>query len=284
MRFLFVAAVLALALLPGPDEESFWLDSSPLDDGDHVYFAAPVASEAPDLFDRYFGPADLARVDTLRPDLELESEQLYALVTTLRARWAGFWGLRHFVEAGCGPGTPGTILYDPERRSLTPEVEQENFVRSVARAIARIESTGCHRVGLAPGSELLFGLDPESCSYDIAQGHLEDIDWTRVDVVDLQVQRLLSDACLERGGMTTYVRAVIEIGGFVREHNPAIDVLAQVSFRDNEPQVMLEALSRVAPVIDGIYFSYPVENPANPDIECGFCTTQNLELFLRSLR
>jgi hypothetical protein len=66
--------------------------------------------------------------------------------------WAGEPGVRHWVELGCGPETPGVIVYDPEGRDLTPTSELRRFPASIRRAADFVASTGCHRFGLAPGS------------------------------------------------------------------------------------------------------------------------------------
>ena len=256
-------------------------DDPPLGSRHRIFFAAGVAPDHAKIFRRHFTASDMVRIDKLPKEMEVPRSQTYALVTTLRRRWAGFLGLAYFLGRGCGNRSPGTIVYDPELRDLTPISEQNHLLRSIRLATQRVNAPSCHEFGLSPGATLLFGLDPANCTYDLEQGLVEEIDWRRVDVVDVQAQRLLGEPCLEKDGLETYESAVSSVAGIARKENPDIDVLAQVSFRDNEPEAMLEGLRSVADVIDGIYFSYPT---ANPDIPCGFCTTENLEEFLNEVR
>jgi hypothetical protein len=246
-----------------------------------ILFSALVPAEAPQLFNRYFAEQDMARADTLPQDIELSREELYGLPTSLRREYRGYFGVRHWVEAGCGPATPRTIVYDPENRDLTPLKEQVGFTGAIRQAGRMVDRTGCHDFGLAPGSLILFGLDPGDCEYNMQNSNLFDIDWTRVDLVDIQAQRLLSEPCLERDGLRTYERAVARVSTYVRRRNPEIAVFSQVSFRDNHPIDMLEGLSRVRDLVDGLYFSYPSNHE---DIPCQYCSPEHLELFLENVR
>ncbi|MDQ4145022.1 MAG: hypothetical protein M3198_15035 [Actinomycetota bacterium] len=258
-----------------------WDHPAPLRPDSSILFSALAPTEAPDIFRRYFTKNDLARADTLPNDFDFERRRLYGLPTSLRREWEGFPGVRHWVEAGCGEDTPRTIIYDPENRELTPKNEQADFLGSINKAIRMVESTGCHDFGLAPGSSILFGLDGTECTYSLADSDLYDIDWTRVDLVDIQAQRLLSPGCLEKDGLVTYEAAVSDVAQHVRKVNPDILVFSQVSFRDNDPLDMLEGLQTVGDTIDGIYFSYPSNNT---DIPCEYCSPENLELFLSEVR
>jgi hypothetical protein len=244
-------------------------------------YSAIASREAPALVRRYFEPGDYVRTESLPPRLRVARKHSYVLPTTLRERWVGEPGLRHWIRQGCGPGTPGTIVYDPERRTLTPAREQNNLVESVHRAAALVNSTGCHDFGLAPGAMLLFGLDDKSCTYDLDRGFYREIRWRSVDLVDIQAQRLLSDPCIVKGGVDQYASAVSHLAAYVRARNPGIFVVSQVSFRDNHPTSMIEGIARVSEVVDGIYFSYPSTNPEFP---CRYCSRANLEMFLEALR
>ena len=263
------------------NDDGRWSGPPPLRPDARILFSSLVPNEAPEIFRRYFRERDMARADTLPDRFDLERDQLYGLPTSLRREWMGFPGVRHWVDAGCGDGTPKTVVYDPEFRSLTPVSEQRDVVRSIDRAARMVGSTGCHDFGLAPGSSLLFGLDDVACSYDLDDSYLRDINWRRVDLVDVQSQRLLSDRCIDKDGIATYESAVSEVAAHVREMNPEILVLSQVSFRDNDPVAMIEGLQSVAEIVDGIYFSYPSNNS---EIDCRYCTVENLEFFLSSVR
>ena len=272
------AATFAASALQSDEE---WTKGPALRSDARILFSALAPSEAPDLFDAYFGDRDIARADTLPDDIDLPRRQMYGLPTALRREWMGYPGVRHWVEAGCGPGTPRTIVYDPEYRSLTPKKEQANVVDAIKKARRMVASTGCHDFGLAPGSTLLFGFDGSDCTFDLGDSYLRDINWKRIDLVDIQSQRLLSAHCLERDGLATYRRLARRIAAHVRTENPDIEVFSQVSFRDNAPVDMLEGLNSVRDVIDGFYFSYPSNNT---DIPCEYCSEDDLELLLSNVR
>ena len=246
-----------------------------------VMFSANAPRAAPQLFARYVSDRDYVRIESLPDDVRVPRARRFALPTTTRARFLGDPGVRHWVERGCGPSTPGTIVYDPERRRLTPAREQRDVGAAIRRATRLVSSTGCHAFGLAPGAALLFGLDARACSYDLGAGLLEHISWTAVDVVDIQAQRLLGDHCVARGGVATYAAAVRAVTSYVRRRNPSISVASQVSFRDNAPVAMRTGIDSVATVVDGIYFSYP---STHPSIACRYCTRANLQGLLQYLR
>ena len=244
-------------------------------------FSARAPIDAPEVFRVHFGARDYARVDTLPDGFDVARSRRYALPTSLRERWAGWPGVRHWVRRGCGPGTPGLIVYDPERRELTPPDEQRRMVASIRRAARLVDATGCHDFGLAPGATPLWGLDPARCDFDLEHGSYRRVPWRRVDLVDVQAQRLAGDDCAARDGATRYEELVESVAAYVRARNPRIRVVAQVSFRDSTPELMVEALARVAPAIDGIYFSYPT---TNEDIPCRYCTPANMAALLDALR
>lgn len=244
-------------------------------------YSANAPSDAPHLFRRYFTGADYARIESLPPNITVARRHRYVLPTTLRSRWRGDPGLRHWIRQGCGRGTPGTIVYDPEHRPLTPVQEQHDFLASIREAARLVRSTGCHAFGLAPGSRPFFGLDPDTCTYDLDAGFYPNVRWRSVDLVDIQAQRLLGDDCVDQGGTQRYASVVAAMARFVRGRNPHISVVSQVSFRDSPPSRMKIAIARVADVVDGIYFSYPSTNLETP---CRYCTPANLRSLLSYLR
>ena len=243
-----------------------------------IMYSAIAPREAPALFRRYFRRSDYARVDSVSPSFRIPRRHRYALPTTLRRRWAGEPGVRYWTGQGCGSGTPGTIVYDPERRDWTPPREQTHFAESVHRAAQLVGSTGCHAFGLAPGSTYL-GIDARSCSYSPKGSFYTDVRWKSVDLLDIQAQRLLGDYCIAKRGLNQFSSVVTSVGAFVQRQNPAISVVAQVSFRDNPPSRMLHAIASVAETVDGVYFSYPT---TNPEIPCEYCSPVHLERFLQS--
>jgi hypothetical protein len=245
-----------------------------------IMYSAIAQREASALVRRYFTRRDYARIESVPETLKVARRRRYVLPTTLRVEWAGTPGLRHWTRKGCGRGTPGMIMYDPERRDLTPVREQDRFVVSVHRAADLVASTGCHAFGLAPGGSFLFGLDAKDCRYELERGFYRAIPWKRIDIVDIQGQRLLSEGCIDEEGIEKYAAAVAFIANFGRRRNPDISVIAQVSFRDNPPSHMLERIARLANIIDGIYFSYPSTHRVIP---CRYCSPANLEILLKYL-
>lgn len=279
-----LVAVLAVAVavvgcsqqLP-PPRSSLGPDASNL----FILYSANAPRDAPSVFSRYFTRSDYARVESLPANFNVPRAHRYVLPTSLRERWAGDPGVRHWIRRGCGPGTPGLIVYDPEDRELTPPSELRRLSLSVRRAARLVESTGCHRFGLAPGSTPLFGFDPASCTYDLDDGSYRELPWKAVDLIDIQAQRLLGDDCADEAGVEKYASVVTTLARFVSVRNPDIAVVSQVSFRDSPPARMLEGIAAVADVVDGVYFSYPSREP---EIPCRYCTPVNLRTLLEYLR
>lgn len=245
-----------------------------------ILYSAIAPREAPEVVSRFFTARDYARVDSQPPGRTVDRAHLYALPTSLRDEWAGYPGVRHWIREGCGEGTPGLVIYDLEFRSLSPPEEQRDFVGATKRAAEMVESTGCHSFGIAPGATPLFGLDPQTCTYDLEEGLHERMPWSRIDLLDIQAQRLIGDHCVDREGLETYDELIGELGARVRERNPEIKVFAQVSFRDTPPERMVEAIALVSDDIDGIYFSYPSTHATIP---CDYCSPRNLEVLLTAL-
>lgn len=185
------------------------------------------------------------------------------------------------MDRGCGPSSAGMVVYDPERWWLTPVSEQRAFLPSVREAALAVRSSGCHAFGIAPGPDLLFGLDASSCRAELSAGAYRRIPWKWVDLVDIQAQRLLGDACYERGGLDGYAEVVRVLAAYVRRRNPDIEVVAQLSFRDTPPERMVAGLALVAGSLDGVFYSYPSTHPHTP---CRYCSRRNLLELLRSLR
>jgi hypothetical protein len=246
-----------------------------------IMYSANAPRAAPGVFSQYLTPLDFVRIESLPRGVDVARKHRYVLPTSLRERWAGDAGVRYWVDRGCGPRTPGVIVYDPEDRDLTPVAEIRRLAASIRRASRLVASTGCHRFGLAPGPTPFFGLDPASCGYDLQLGDYKDVPWPDVDIIDIQAQRLLGGNCAHQQGVDTYYSLVSSVASFVRSRNPDIAVVAQVSFRDNPPERMTEAIARVADVIDGIYFSYPY---TETQIPCRYCSPANLRTLLDFLR
>ncbi len=248
-----------------------------------VMFSSVATRELPGLVRRYAKPRDYIRLEALSsvPELRVRRAQRYVLPTTLRKQWAGQPGTRHWVSAGCSRRGPGTIVYDPEHWHLTPPSEQGRFTRSVRKAAALVRSTGCHRFGLAPGATFMFGMDPGGCSYDLERGSFDRVPWAEVDLVDIQAQLLLSDHCVSRAGIAAYDEVISSIAAHIRRNNAETLIATQVSFRHTPPSRMHAAIARVAPRVDGVFFSYPAKSPEAP---CRYCSAANLRSLLHFLR
>jgi hypothetical protein len=245
-----------------------------------IMYSANAPREAPEVFRRYLTSIDYARAESLPVGIPVDRDRRYVLPTTLRRTWSGYAGLRHWVAEGCGRDTPGTIIYNPERRHLTPAWEQNHFVTAIRRAARLVRSTGCHDFGLAPGSYYL-GLHAAECTFAPRKGILKAVPWRSVDVLDIQAQRMLGDSCAHEQGLNTYAAAASYIATLARRRHPGIAVASQVSFRDNPPHRMLNAIARVAGVVDGIYFSYPTRHSGFP---CDYCSPSEMAVLLEYLR
>ena len=272
-------ATLFLVSCANGDPEPPGSETLPLGSAEHLFVM--YSSNTPRaLFDSFFTEGDYVRTDTPAA-ADVTRRYRYALVTTLRRRWNGHPGVRAWTERGCGPASPGLIVYDPEfRLEWTPPSEPKNLIASVRAAARMVRATGCHRFGIAPGALPFFGLDPIDCDVDLAAGVHNRLPWRSIDLVDIQAQRLLGEHCLPRGGMDLYERTVSELAASFKRANPEIEVLGQVSFRDSEASTMRSAISRIADEVDGIYFSYPTNNP---DFACNYCEPRELKTLLRYL-
>jgi hypothetical protein len=246
-------------------------------------FSANAPREAPGVFRAYLRRDDYVRLESLpaRWRALVRRSHRYVLPTTLRHRWAGEPGLRHWSGRGCGRGTAGMIVYDPEHWELTPPREQDAMLSSIRRAARIVEATGCHSFGLAPEAGFMFGLTPRRCRYALARGRFRQVPWELVHVVDIQVQRLVADHCWRRLGVDDYVMVVRALASFVRGRSPETAVVAQVSLRHTPPSRMRAALGAVADEVDGVYISYPSSNTDNP---CRYCSPSNLRAVLAFLR
>ena len=246
-------------------------------------FSPNVARYAARVVDGYLRPTDYVRVESVPPRwrARVNRRRVYALPTTTRASWAGEPGLRHWLRRGCGANTPGTLVYDPEHWALTPRIEQRAFPATVAHAARLTERTGCHRLGLAAGATLMYGMERRGCTYELQSGSYMDVAWELVEVVDIQAQLLLSDSCEAEAGIADYARLVTSVASLARRRNPGISVVAQVSLRQTPPERMRTAIAAVSGAVDGVYVAYPSRNTGS---DCIYCTREDLRELLGYLR
>jgi hypothetical protein len=248
-----------------------------------IMYSPNAPREAGGLVARYLRSGDYLRVESLpsRWREDVSRDHVYALPTTIREVWAGEPGLRHWVRLGCDPNTPGTLVYDPEHWALTPPAEQRAFPETVARAARLTATTGCHDFGLAAGATLMYGMAADGCDFRLETGLYRQVPWELVDILDVQAQLLLSDACTASAGVEAYARLVTSVAAFVRQRNPGVEIVAQVSLRATPPERMSAAIAAVSAVVDGIYVAFPSRAAGT---RCTYCTPQDLRVLLELLR
>lgn len=179
---------------------------------------------------------------------------------------------------GCSTGRPGLIIYDIEHWSATPQSEQNDPTGSIAQGANIVHAAGCGlSYGTAPDGQFM-GLPPASCTPDLSTSIYQGIDWTQVDFLNVQAQRILSDNCGGAQNMANYVSFVTTIANYVRGQNPNIMVSSQLSFRYTPPDTMVSAIQGLSGVADGFYLAYP----DNSSIPCDYCSAANLQAVLQA--
>jgi hypothetical protein len=176
---------------------------------------------------------------------------------------------------GCGGGTPGMLVYDIEHWTETPEAEQRRPGQSISMAAGIVRQSACQTFGLAPDGEYM-GLG--DCKIDFTSGIYDAVDWSQVQFLSIQAQRLLSDSCIGKLTLDDYVAFVTRVAAYVRQRNPAIKVVTQISFRYTPPDKLIAAMRRIAPQVDGIYLIYP----AHSTRPCNYCSPANLANVLQA--
>jgi hypothetical protein len=134
--------------------------------------------------------------------------------------------------------------------------------------------------GDGPVPSRFMGVQPETCSYDLAAAIYRNIDWDGITLADIQAQVLLSDRCTTGSNVENYAALVTAIADDIRKaaHPPAIT--AQLSFRDTPPERMILAIHRLRGIVDGFYVAYP----SNVGPPCRYCSPGNLDQVLRAIR
>jgi hypothetical protein len=177
----------------------------------------------------------------------------------------------------CASGNPGVVMYDIEHWTDTPASEQAQPAKSVAAAARIVHAGKCQQFALAPDGEYM-GLKEGACVYDFEAGIYRSIDWTQVDLLSIQAQRLLSDTCSDKLTIEDYAGFVSRVAAYVKSKNPKILVVSQLSFRYTPPDRMIGAMSKLAQAIDGFYLIYP----ASQKTPCHYCSAENLSTVLRA--
>jgi hypothetical protein len=181
--------------------------------------------------------------------------------------------------AGCAATDPGIVMYDIEHWTDTPASEQSQPAKSVAAAARIVHASKCQQFALAPDGQFM-GLKEGVCAYDFEAGIYRSIDWTQVDLLSVQAQRLLSDACADQLTVDDYAGFVSRVAAYVKSKNPKILVVSQLSFRYTPPEKIVLAISKLAQGIDGFYLIYP----AGQKTPCHYCSAQNVATVLEASR
>ncbi len=186
-------------------------------------------------------------------------------------------GVRKY--SGCGTGKPGLVVYDIEHWNETPVSEQQQPGPSITAAARVTHADKCQLFAVAPDGQYM-GLKEGACSYDFDAGIYRRVDWTQVDLVSIQAQRLLSENCAGTLTVEDYAGFVSRAAAFLRSRNPKITVVSQFSFRYTSPGQMVEAMRKAAPSVDGFYLAYP----SNQKTPCRYCSPENVAEVLRAWR
>lgn len=171
---------------------------------------------------------------------------------------------------------PGLVMYDIEHWTDTPASEQAQPAKSVAAAARIVHAGKCQQFALAPDGEYM-GLKEGACEYDFEAGIYRSIDWTQVDLLSIQAQRLLSDTCALT--VEDYAAFVSRVAAYVKSKNPKILVVSQLSFRYTPPEKIVAAMSKLAQAIDGFYLIYP----ASQKTPCRYCSAQSVTTVLQAV-
>jgi hypothetical protein len=225
---------------------------------------------------RYVTGSDYLSVGLVRefPELRARVERAhrYVLLTSLGE-------IQREIAGGCDPEAPGLLVYDGEHWPATPAGEQANMAAAIARAKAIATASRCYDFGVAPDGRFM-GVQPDTCSYDLAAAIHRQVDWEGVALVDIQAQVLISDRCANGGSVDPYAKFVAAIAHDIRAIARPPAIAAQLSFRDTPPDRMIAAIQQLRDTIDGFYVAYP----SNVGVPCRYCSPANLEQVLRAIR
>lgn len=131
------------------------------------------------------------------------------------------------------------IVYDIEHWSQTPSEEKERPVFSMMQPADMIHEEG-----------LKYGLAPDA---DYLHSHYKSITWSKIDFVDMQLQRYSDDP--ERFANYTKI-----IGSFIKSQNPEIELFVQISLGRSDSDEASRLISSVGDMVDGIFIAYIPES------------------------
>lgn len=236
-----------------------------------IMFAAGWDQEAVKMVRERFG-----EVDYLSSEVVDESKPVRARVFALPA---SVESVRRLAGAPCNlKGGPTLVIYDPEPWDATPESDRRDLPRSIEAGAEAVHASGCRQFGLAPAGEYI-GLEPRACRAT-PSALARSVNWKKVDLLVLQVQRLLSDKCGGRANIAEYSRFVAEWSRIVKAANPDIKVLPSMTFRYTDAATMTEAIRKTRRDVDGYYLAYP---SSRSGINCVHCGSSNLKSVVDTL-
>ena len=177
-------------------------------------------------------------------------------------------------------GEVGLLVYDLEHWSSTPAEEQQGPAGAVNQALAAARSRSGCRFGISPDGTFL-GIDLKTRDTSMNRSLLPKIDVSKLDLVGLQAQRLLSDEWAADGGRERYVSFVSALAKDLKQRNPKILVVAQVSFRYTTAERTIEAMRLVRGEVDGFYLAFPA---TTPNVPCRYCDAEKLRQVLAAIR
>lgn len=165
------------------------------------------------------------------------------------------------------------IKYDPEVWSYTPPTEYDDTIpggQTIAQSISQAAD-------LVHGAGLLFDVAPQSRggskpSPSLFQ-HYQEIDWTKVDHLSIQMQSVL--------GSTDYMSMEKQIYQFVKTKSPHTQVFVNIGLVPGtkyNPDQIVTFLEDLKPNYDGIGILY-ITGPT-----CNVCSDDNLEKLLGLIR
>jgi hypothetical protein len=149
------------------------------------------------------------------------------------------------------------IAYDIENWSSTPAIEQQDAARAISDASGIVHKAG-YEFGVTPDQKILFDW-------------YEKIDWSQIDFLALQFQRIANN----NDELRNYVRIMTE---YVRSQNSDIEIFLQISFRHSNPDGMKSAIMNVADLVDGVIIAYLPDGARPP---CRYCSPEGLEEILQ---
>lgn len=169
---------------------------------------------------------------------------------------------------------PPWEFYDIEHWSATPLTEQQDPVGSIAKA-AQIAHAAGKKFGVSPDG-IYMGVT--RCTFEMSLSIIPQVDWTRIDELNIQGQHLASDNTCSKVGSASFQYMVDQVASYVMSKNPNIRISAQLSMRDSSPARLIAAANAVYGTANVIHISDP-----DTSYSCVYCTLSDLSAVLAAL-